>query len=286
MGNKLSLLKNNFKEKLFFVILCAGEGVRLKEITKYTPKPLIKIERLNNVSILKHTIYNLINLEITQIAIVVGYLGDKISEYVSKLTRNNRFLQNKLIIIDTENQYKLGPLYSFLSITRNKSVFKPTNYYILIPGDTFFDLNILKKMLSIVSKNSLLIQEHPFVFYRKVKLKTLLVNFKGIQLISNAEVGGFGSNTILKRISQIKIRDIPPRDYVNQIIPIFVLNYDYISDILNIKDEIPVKTVWEMNNYMIGNGKKIFAFRISNKHNFYDIDNIDNLRELEKKKGQ
>jgi NDP-sugar pyrophosphorylase family protein len=284
MGNELSLLKNDFKEKLFFVILCAGEGVRLKEITKYTPKPLIKIERFNNISILNHTIYNLINLEITQIAIVIGYLGDKIREYISTQFKNNRSLQDKLIIIDTENQYKLGPLYSFLSITKNKYLFNPTNYYILIPGDTFFDLNIIKEILSIVSKNLLLIQEHPFVFYRQIRLKTLEANFKGIQLISNAEVSEFGSEIVLKRILQMKIRDISTRDYVNQLVPIFVLNYDFINEILNLKNEIPVKTVWEILNYMIGNGKKIFAFRISSKYNFFDIDNIEDLKRLRKKK--
>ena len=58
---ELSLLKNDVKEKLSIVILCAGEGTRLKKITKTVPKPLIKLEALNGISILHHTINTLIN---------------------------------------------------------------------------------------------------------------------------------------------------------------------------------------------------------------------------------
>ena len=140
MGKGLSLQRNDFKEKICAIILCAGEGKRLKEITKSLPKPLIKIEKLNNISIINHIINNLINLEINQIAIVIGYLGEMIQEYISSITNNNELLQKKLIIIDTEKQYKLGPLYSFLSITKNSNFFTNSNYYVLIPGDTIFDV--------------------------------------------------------------------------------------------------------------------------------------------------
>jgi len=225
MGIELSLLKNDFKDKLSIVILCAGEGTRLKEITKNIPKPLIKIEILNNTSILNHTINNLINLGIKQIAIVIGYLGDTIRDFISTIIKNNGSLQDKLIIINTENQYKLGPLYSFLSITKNKTFFNPDNFYIMIPAEI-----------------------------------------------------------VLKRISQVKLSDIPYKDVLNQFIPIFALSYDSINEILKLKDEIPIRTVWETINYMIVNGKKIFAFEIENKDHFYDIDNIDDLTNLNKKK--
>ncbi len=284
MGIELSLLKNDFKEKLSIVILCAGEGTRLKEITKNIPKPLIKIEILNNTSILNHIINNLINLEIKQIAIVIGYLGDTIRDFISTIIKNNSSLQDKLIIINTENQYKLGPLYSFLSITKNKTFFNPDNSYIIIPGDTIFHLNILKEVLFIISKNYQLIQEHPFVFYRNIGLKTFKGIHKRIKLISNAEVEKIGSEIVLKRISQVKLSDIPSKDVLNQFIPIFALSYDSINEILKLKDKISVKTVWETINHMIVNGKKVFAFEIESKDHFFDIDNLDDLTNLKKKK--
>lgn len=275
---------NDFKEKLSAIILCAGEGKRFKEITKTIPKPLIKIEKLNNISIIKHTINNLINLEITQIAVVIGYLGDTIREFISLLKKSNNSLQKNLIIIDTENQYKLGPLYSFLSITKNKNFFTSNNYYILIPGDTVFDLNILKEILLLISKNYKLIHDYPFVFYRSVELKALEQIYKRNKLISYAEVKKFDSETVLKRISQVKIRDIISDDVLHQIIPIFTFNYKFIQEILDLKGVIRVKTIWETFNYMIDNGRKIYAFRLRTNKQFYDIDTKDDLRNLKKKK--
>ncbi len=284
MGIELSLLKNKFKEKLSVVILCAGEGTRLKEITKNIPKPLIKIELLNNTTILNHLINNLIFLGIKQIAIVIGYLGDRIRDFISSIIKNNRSLEDKLIIINTENQYKLGPLYSFLSITNNKILFNPANSYIMIPGDTIFHLSILKEVLLIISKNYQLIQDHPFVFYRNIRLKTLKKIHNRIKLISTVEVEKIGSEIVLKKISQLRVCDILPMDVLNQSIPIFALSYDFINEILKLKEEILVKTVREAINHMIINGKKIFAFEIESKDYFYDIDNIDDLTNLNKKK--
>ncbi|MFX1309218.1 MAG: sugar phosphate nucleotidyltransferase [Promethearchaeota archaeon] len=280
----MSLLKNDVKEKLSIVILCAGEGTRLKEITKTIPKPLIKIKSLNNISILHHTINNLINFEIKQIAIIIGYLGNTIHEFISKLKKKHHILQDKMIIIDTENQYKLGSLYSFLSITKNKTFFMRSNYYLVIPGDTIFDYSILKEIISIIYKNYVLIHNYPLVFYRTIKLKPLKELYNSTRLISTAEVEKLASVSILKRISQVRIKSFPLKKCINQIIPVSVFNYDFIHEILNLKGEIPYKTVWESLNYMITNGKKVYAFEIENKHQFYDIDNKNDLKRLEKKK--
>jgi len=284
MGIGLSLLKNDFKEKLYAIILCAGEGKRLKEITKSLPKPLIKIEKLNNISIINHIINNLIDLEINKIAVVIGYLGDNIRDFISSFKKSNNSLQKNLIIIDAKNQYKLGPLFSFLSITKNTNFFTSKNYYILIPGDTVFDLDILKEILLLISKNYKLIHDYPFVFYRDTESKALEQIYKRNKLISYAEVKKFDSDVFLKRISQVKVRDIISDDVLHQIIPIFIFNYKFIQEILDLKGVIRVKTIWETFNYMIDNGRKIYAFRLRTNKQFYDIDTKDDLRNLKKKK--
>ena len=71
--------------KINAIILCAGKGTRLKESGKHLPKPLIKFAALNTSSILEHSINNLIELGIQQIAVVVGYLSEKTMDLVSKL---------------------------------------------------------------------------------------------------------------------------------------------------------------------------------------------------------
>jgi NDP-sugar pyrophosphorylase family protein len=273
--------KNEFIEKLSIIILCAGEGTRLKTITRTIPKPLIKIKTLNNISILNHIINNLLNLRIQKIGIVIGYLGDTIREFVTTLIERNQFLHDKLIIIDTENQYKLGSLYSFLAVTDNKIFFTRDNYYLLIPGDTIFDFSLLKEILFKISNNYKLIQNHPIIFYKTIKIEEIIDKTK---VISNAEVEKFDSESILKRITQVRIKNHPSKKVLNQIIPVSVLNYDFINEILNLKGEIPYNTVWESMNYMIINGKKIYAFEIENKHQFYDIDNENDLKSLKKKK--
>ncbi len=281
-GNELLLQENNFKEKISGVILCAGEGKRLKTITKNTPKSLIKIERLENISILHHSINNLINLKIKQIGVVIGYLGDSIREFILSLEKKNQTIQDKVIIIDTENQYKFGPLYSLLSIIKNKDFFTSTNYFLVIPGDTIFNYNLLKEVLSIISNNFDLIQMHPFVFYRIIGLKPIKELYSINRIISNAEIENIGSKTILKKITQGKIKNLLLKNVINQIIPVTLFNYDFINEMLNLKGKIPYKTVWESMNYMINNGKKIYAFKIKSQHQFYDIDNINDLKSSKK----
>lgn len=58
------------------VIFAAGKGTRLGNLTKKTPKPLLKI---NKRPILEHTFLSLPS-EITEMIVVIGYLGDKIKK--------------------------------------------------------------------------------------------------------------------------------------------------------------------------------------------------------------
>ncbi len=284
MGKELSPQENDIINNLSTIILCAGEGTRLKEITKNIPKPLIKIEPFNNISILNKTIIDLIKLGIKRIAIVVGHLGYKISNFISIIKKKNKSLQDKILIIDTEDQYKLGPLYSFLSITKNKAFFNNSNYYILIPGDTIFDFNILKEIIQILSENIKIIQEHTLVFYRNIDIKKLKEIHEKSKVVSIAEIERLRINNLLKKISQVDLQILPSTIKINQIIPIFTLSKKIITEISNLKTKIPVKTVWEALNFAIDKGEKIFAFEIKSVYNFYDIDNINDLKGFHKKK--
>jgi len=59
------------------VILAAGKGLRLRPFTEKHPKPLINI---NGKPLLEHTLASLPDA-ISEIIIVIGYLGEQISEY-------------------------------------------------------------------------------------------------------------------------------------------------------------------------------------------------------------
>ncbi|MFX0006245.1 MAG: sugar phosphate nucleotidyltransferase [Promethearchaeota archaeon] len=283
----MSLLKNDFKKQLSIVILCAGEGKRLKQITKILPKPLIKIENLNNISILHHLINNLIKLEINNIGVVIGHLGTSIHQFISTLEINEPSIKAKINIIDSEDQYKLGPLYSLLSITKNKNFFKSKTHYLILPGDTIFGYNLLKEVLVKVSDSFNTIQNSPLVFYRKIGFKKLKETYKLNRVISVADITKFGSETKLKRISHLKLKDIPSNDIIYQLIPIIILSYENINEIHELNQKVPLNTIWKALNELNFEGKKIFASKIESKSNFYDIDyKIDLMNLKKKRKGQ
>ncbi len=60
------------------VILAAGKGLRLRPFTEKHPKPLIPVA---HKPLIKHTLETLPDA-ITEIIIVIGYLGDQIKEYL------------------------------------------------------------------------------------------------------------------------------------------------------------------------------------------------------------
>ena len=121
MEKKLSLHKNSLKTKITSIILCAGEGTRISDFIRSKPKPLIEI---SNKPILSYLIFNLIKSQTTSIIIVTGHLQEQIENYIENIKQKDESLRKKILIINSGNDYKKGPLYSFLSITKEKSILK------------------------------------------------------------------------------------------------------------------------------------------------------------------
>ena len=67
------------------VILAGGKGSRLGSLTKYTPKPMIKI---GSRPILWHIMKILSNYKISNFIICTGYKGNIIKKYISSLNNN------------------------------------------------------------------------------------------------------------------------------------------------------------------------------------------------------
>lgn len=281
MGIQLSLQKNDVKNIIIVVILCAGEGKRLNEIIKDIPKSLIKINALGNKSILHHTIELLHKLGVFQIAIVKGHLGKKIDEFFDLLTKNNMQLKEKLILIDSLEQYKLGPLYSFLSITKHKNIFQDKYHYLIIPGDTVFQYDLIYEIISILDEKYKLRLIYPLIFYRKIKVSSLRQRTKS-ESISIIELKKINSQKFLKSINQVKLDDLSNAEFINQIIPVFLFPYQFIQEIINMVKLISVHTIKEIVNQLIIRGSKILAIMIDDDYNFYDIDTELDLIEIEK----
>ena len=282
----LSQLDKDIKEfldKITPVILCAGEGVRLKEITSKIPKPLILINTLDNKPILRHTIDQLLRVGVNRIVIVKGYLGNKIDDFIDRLKLERPDLKEKLETVDASDQYKLGPLYSFLSITKTINHFRRNYIYLILPGDTIFEYELLNEIFSLLEENFKLKKKDPIIFFRQIMGSYLRQKDKSEQ-ISCIDIEKISSKRFLKSIKQVKVSIISNSEFINQIIPIFFFPWDFIQEIIKAERKISVTTIREVINHLIKKGNRILAVKIERKYNFYDIDNKFDLLELEKLK--
>jgi NDP-sugar pyrophosphorylase family protein len=102
------------------VILAAGEGVRMRPLTLDIPKPLIKIL---GKPIIEHIFLSL-PLEISEVIVVVKYLGKKIQEYCG-----NEFYGKPITYVEGS---PFGSASSFLAA---KELLKDEERFLFIHGD-------------------------------------------------------------------------------------------------------------------------------------------------------
>lgn len=119
------------------VILAAGRGTRLPEVTKNIPKCLMQI---NGETILEKQIKILLNNSIKKIYVVIGYMADKIKKKIKE--KEVTFIINK----EYENTDNLYSLYLASEKVKGKE-------FILLNGDTIFDEEIIKKIVNEKGKN-------------------------------------------------------------------------------------------------------------------------------------
>lgn len=279
----LSPLKNDLLKNIIVIILCAGEGTRLKKFTKEIPKPLIKVKSLNNKPILHHTINLLFKLGIQQIALVKGHLGHEIDEFLDSFIQDNPSLKTKLTVIDSENKYKLGPLHSFLSITKDRSIFKEGSIYLLIPGDTIFEFELINKLLSSLSEHSAQLKQNPIIFYRKIKT-TRFLKKTNKKIISIAELINKDGGEYLKCIKTVNLSEVYHLEFIRLMIPLISFSHDFVDYILKLDKLLKFNTVKKVLNHVASKGLKILAIKIEKSGMFHDIDNELDLLELNKKK--
>lgn len=117
------------------VILAAGFGSRLEEITKETPKALVKVV---GKSILEHQIdaYKLAGISEEKITVVVGYEGNQIIDFCNDKYPSLNIINNT----DYNKTNNMYSLYLYLAIS-NASGLMISN------GDCVYDPKIIQKMV-------------------------------------------------------------------------------------------------------------------------------------------
>ena len=114
------------KSNIKVLILAGGEGRRLRPLTRYTPKPLVKI---SEKSVLQILVENLINYNFTEINVSTNYLANKISSHLKILfpKMNFKFLK------ETKPLGTAGPI--------SKIKTKTCKYILLINADIITKIN-------------------------------------------------------------------------------------------------------------------------------------------------
>lgn len=118
------------------VILAAGMGKRLKELTKDSTKCMVPV---NGVTLCERALRQLDRQGLSKIILVVGYEGQKLIDYVNTLN-----LATPVVFIDNEIYYKTNNIYS-LYMAKDYLVAEDT---LLLESDLIFEEKVLKRLIA------------------------------------------------------------------------------------------------------------------------------------------
>ncbi|MFX0083737.1 MAG: sugar phosphate nucleotidyltransferase [Candidatus Hodarchaeota archaeon] len=274
----MSLQKNKIIENIIAIILCAGEGTRISNFIHNIPKPLIEIY---GKPILSHLIFNLNKRKLSSIIIITGHLRESIEEYISSLKKKDESLQNKILLLNSGNNYKRGPLYSFLSIIKSKSIIKKSKIYLVFPGDTYYESILLEEIFHFISNNPTCIRDKSIIFYQKMKAINLKTKLNPEKLISIAKIEKTKSKEIIvKELQQFKLSDISENEEINLIVPLFVFNHRILNKIIETERKISATTIKEIFNHINKQKNILYGVPIDPKYRFNDIDTKSDLLSL------
>lgn len=117
------------------IILAAGMGRRLKELTKNNTKCMIKV---NGVSLIERMLHQIDRYHLTRIVIVVGYKGEELIEYIRTLE-----IQTPIVFINNPIYDKTNNIYS-LALAKDWLCKEDT---LLFESDLIFEDSLIDALL-------------------------------------------------------------------------------------------------------------------------------------------
>ena len=117
------------------IILAAGMGKRLKELTKNNTKCMVKV---NGVTLIDRMLHQIEKRKLARIVIVIGYEGEKLKEYVSSLN-----IQTPITYINNPIYDKTNNIYS-LALAKEWLVNDDT---LLFESDLIFEDSVLDVLI-------------------------------------------------------------------------------------------------------------------------------------------
>lgn len=246
-NNKQLNLKHNYKA----VVLAAGVGSRINQITKKIPKTMIKI---NNKYIFEYILESLYKSNIREVVFVVGYkaniLKPKLQEKCNDLGINLKIVFNK--------KYKTTNTMYSLWLARNYLKSK----FIFLHGDLIFSHKMLNKFIRFPNQNAVLVdKKNPKDWDDAMKI------------ISN--------NKFLKYMS----KSISVSEMDGVAIGMYKFNlkgskelFKVITNLVKVK----IKKNWVSEAINIMSKKIKINLQISKLHAWADVDNLVDLKSAKK----
>ncbi len=118
------------------IILAAGMGKRLKELTQNNTKCMVKV---NGVTLIDRMLHQIEKQHLSRIIIVVGYEGQKLIDYIGTLD-----IQTPIVFIDNPIYDKTNNIYS-LALAKEWLLKEDT---LLFESDLIFEDSVLEALIS------------------------------------------------------------------------------------------------------------------------------------------
>ncbi|MEM2869987.1 MAG: sugar phosphate nucleotidyltransferase [Thermoplasmata archaeon] len=117
------------------VVLAAGEGLRLRPLTLYKPKVMIKVA---NRPILEYVVRALAGCRVREIVMVVGYRRERIMTYFEEGSRFGVNIEYRV------QEKQLGTAHA-LSLAEGAT----GESFLVLPGDNIMDPSLIRELLSL-----------------------------------------------------------------------------------------------------------------------------------------
>ena len=130
------------------LILAAGMGRRLKELTKENTKCMVKVA---GVTLIDRMLHQIEKHEVSRVVIVVGYEGQKLIDYISTLD-----IKIPVTFIENPIYDKTNNIYS-LALARNELIQDDT---LLLESDLIFEDSVLDALVNDPRENVALVDKY------------------------------------------------------------------------------------------------------------------------------
>lgn len=130
------------------IILAAGMGRRLKELTKDNTKCMVQV---NGVTLIERMLHQIEKVEVSKIVIVVGYEGQKLIDFISTLE-----IKTPIVYVNNPIYDKTNNIYS-LALAKDYLVEEDT---LLFESDLIFEDAVLEELVNDERPNLALVDKY------------------------------------------------------------------------------------------------------------------------------